>query len=351
MINLDKNKKYNFLLVRCDRIGDLALSIQCLEAIKSLYKHSNIYFLVSSYTKDILKSNPFVDKIICIDECKSLSKEIKKLRIHISISLFADKKSSIALFLAGVKYRIGNFAKIHSLLFNYKIKQKRSKCIKNEAQYNLDLLKPLGINKIFYPKIYLDLNEKNQAINSLEQNFRYFNDKKFIIIHPGSANSAKEWGVFNFLELANILAANHNILISGSHTEINLYSKYIEKFIYLSNENLLKPSSLRKFLGFISCANLFISNSTGPLHCASALGIQTIGFYPFKKPMDPIRWGPFNNKVKHFIATPLGIFTQKTLLDFKEKEDDKISQDDEIRINMRLIKIEEILRLINNECI
>ena len=43
----------------------------------------------------------------------------------------------------------------------------------------------------------------------------------------------------------------------------------------------------------LSRASLFISNSTGPLHLAAALGTEVIGIYPGIIPLCPKRWGPY----------------------------------------------------------
>jgi len=44
-------------------------------------------------------------------------------------------------------------------------------------------------------------------------------------------------------------------------------------------------------------SELFISNSTGPIHLAGALNKKIIGFYPNEKPMSDTRWGPLGNNV------------------------------------------------------
>lgn len=345
MIHLDRSKKYNFLLVRCDRIGDVVSSLPCAQSLKSVYKNSKVYFLTHSYTVDLLKNNPFIDGLICIDDHqfdsikiskKSLFHRIKALKIDISISLFADKRSTINLFLVGIKTRIGNFSKIYSLLFNYKIKQNRSKSIKHEAVYNLELLKSIGCKEIFFPKIYLDIGEKNIATEYLKNKLGY--KDSMIIIHPGSRGSGIDWNVNNFLFIANELTSKYKILITGSKSEILLYSKLLSNYENLNENNLMsEEKSLREFLGIISNATLFISNSTGPYHCAVALNIKTIGLFSLKRSISPIRWGAFSPNNIHTMITPIGIYDKTKKIDFNSDD----------AINMNLIDKKFVLDLIN----
>ena len=53
---------------------------------------------------------------------------------------------------------------------------------------------------------------------------------------------------------------------------------------------------LRQFIKIISVMDLFISNSTGPLHMADALNIKCIGIN-CHRPMNSVKyWGILNNK-------------------------------------------------------
>jgi ADP-heptose:LPS heptosyltransferase len=90
---------------------------------------------------------------------------------------------------------------------------------------------------------------------------------------------------------------------------------------------------LRSFLAVISKSSLFISNSTGPLHCAVSLGVNTLSFFPNKKNEGIKRWGPFNaNSCEHLVFTP------KTSNE-KEKNDCMNSIDKDIVLTRILEKV------------
>ena len=53
----------------------------------------------------------------------------------------------------------------------------------------------------------------------------------------------------------------------------------------------------------INKASVFISNSTGPMHIAAALGVHVIGFFPKILACSQKRWGPYTEKKTLFVPT------------------------------------------------
>ncbi|MDR1941652.1 MAG: hypothetical protein LBQ47_04940, partial [Endomicrobium sp.] len=58
---------------------------------------------------------------------------------------------------------------------------------------------------------------------------------------------------------------------------------------------------LSAFIAVINQCNIFVSNATGPLHIAAALGKKTLSFYPNIKGCLPKRWSPYGSG--HIILT------------------------------------------------
>lgn len=308
-LKFDKSSSLRIVLFRTDRLGDTALTIQCAQALKDSYPNSHICFALQSYTAPLLQNNPFVDEIILTDKYsqKELIEILKQKKFDISISFFASKIATYTPLFAKIPIRIGPLSKLRSLLFTHKIRQKRSEGSQNEAQYGLNLLKPLGCQKVFYPKIYLSETEK---ILAKEYLYKKFGEKSenLIILHPGSGGSSKDWNVYNYLSLGQkILQENlAEVLITGSTDELDRYKEMLQDYPLLTPKNLLEEQKpLREFFAIISYGKLFLSNGTGPLHCAIALDTPTIGFHTLMRSCKPERWGPFTPKPeKHIVFTP-----------------------------------------------
>lgn len=59
---------------------------------------------------------------------------------------------------------------------------------------------------------------------------------------------------------------------------------------------------LKVLAAFLGNAELFVSNSTGPLHIAAATGTPVIAFYPPILACSPRRWGPLSDRKAVFMA-------------------------------------------------
>ncbi len=294
----------NILLVRTDRLGDVVLSLPLAEIIKQHFPESKITFLVRDYTRALVEDNPFVDEIITLPivngkiNTKKITEELKKKNYDWGIVIYPTFEIALMLFRAGIKNRVGTGYRWYSFLFNKKIYEHRRRGDKHELEYNVNLLKLLGINK--------EINRNNVSFNiqvsskSDEKIDRYFkekgidNDLPKVIIHPGSGGSAVDWPFSHFKELVDTLAQrlNINILITGNKNEKEL----CEKLMNDKTINTAGEFDLSELIALINRSDLLVANSTGPIHIAAALGKHVIGFYPKIDECAPRRWGPYTNK-------------------------------------------------------
>ncbi len=320
MLTLKVNKPYHFLIIHCATYEDgisMILSLQCIQSIAIKFPNAQISLLIHSSMQDFVKNNPYIKHLFCIDKTPNITICLKKAKIDISISLRPEKESTIKIFRAGIKTRIGIFSNLHSLLFNYKVKLKRNNTNKHEANYNLELLKSIGCNQITYPKIYLNISEKQEAQNYLESKFNIDSilDNGCIILYPGNGLKNVGWRAKNFFFIANEFSKTHNVLVIGLPQEVDGYKAMLVNYTNMSLDNLLildnKNFDIRKLLSIISLARLFISNNNVLLHAAVALDVATFGFFAHKAPLSANRYYPFCNTKKHIVFTPFGIFDLK----------------------------------------
>lgn len=300
-------KPLKILLVRTDRIGDVVLVTPTISILRKKYPDAYISMLVNPYTADILKNNPDLDEVIVEKRFLTLLEEIKTKKFDITILFFVNLKVAILTLLAGIPVRIGPASKIWSIFLTKRIFQHRSKVEKHEADYNIDLLKVLGITELFRknPKINLKEEEKARAKKFLLDNYGIEESNFVIGIHPGSRDSAKNWPKEKFAQLSDriIKEINAKVLFTGGATEKklleNIADMMIKKPIILDRQ-----VNLREFIALISQCKIFIANSTGPLHIAVALNIPTVSFHPPIKVCSSKRWEPYGNG--HIVFTPIG---------------------------------------------
>ncbi len=289
-----------FLIVRTDRIGDLIISTSVFELVKRKFPDSKIIALVLKDTKDILLYNPYIDGIVGISRFTNLKdflhlvRHIHNQKFDIGILLHPTFSLSLLLFLSRVKIRVGTGYRFYSLLFNRRVYEHRKDCKKHEAEYNLGFLKFLGIEGLkTVPKIFLSKEEIRKSTYKFKD--------KIVAIHPGSGGSARAWGRGHFAEIADLLARKGmRVYLTGSKKEKGLIDEIKSRMRTLPSI-LVGGTTLREFAVFLSHCSLLITNSTGPLHIAAAVGTPTISIFCPIAGCSPVRWGPLGRKNKVFI--------------------------------------------------
>ncbi len=300
------------LIVRTDRIGDVVLSLPLAELIKKKYPGCEVAYYIRGYTSALLEGHPFVDEVIIADEYKGKIlfvknlKKIKSKNFDVSIVVNPTLKISAIMFLAGINNRIGTGYRWYSFLFNRKVFEHRKYGEKHELEYNLNLLDKLGIeNGVISNKTNFHLSvdaNSSEKINLILANCGFKPGEIIIIIHPGSGGSSVDLPKEKLIELTGLLSnlKDVKIVITGSKNESGLCKEFEVSDSVINLSGQLDLSLLK---ALIKKADIFISNSTGPMHIAAAFGIHVIGFFPKILSCSQKRWGPYTEKKTIFIPT------------------------------------------------
>ena len=295
----------NILIVRTDRIGDVVLSLPMAGLIKKHFPKCKVTFLLRNYTKELATDHPYIDEVLVLQEKDKrilLNENIKMLKAKtFDTCIVVSPTFLIALmvFLSRIKNRIGSGYRLYSFLFNKKVFAHRKYAGRHELEFNIDLLKAAGINeKVSADNVRFDLKVESSSLENVKkvlQNLNIDTNNKLIIIHPGSGGSAIDLPVEKFSELVEklIILDNVTVIITGDNNEKNICEIVAGK----SNAtNLSGRFNLSEMVALINMCSLFITNSTGPIHIAAALGKSIIGFYPKIVVCSPERWGPYTTK-------------------------------------------------------
>lgn len=315
------------LVIRNDKLGDFMLAWQALSLLKKQYPDSIVTILIPSYTKPLAEICPWIDAIIIDDLHNStitdaiyLAKKFKKYDFDISISLYSEMRTALALWLARIPTRIGPATKLAQLFLNRKLKQKRSLSLKPEYEYNTDLVRYyISYNSDTCKELattpYLVFNHvdikkiKTKFIN--ENNIDH--ESTLIFIHPGSGGSAINLSLQQYADLAKGIRQSrkaHFVLTAGPD-ELAIVKKLAQKMQGVEHSIYHSTEGLVSFSKFINICDLFISGSTGPLHIAGALNIFTVAFYPARKSATPLRWQTLNSSEKRLSFSP-EVFNNET---------------------------------------
>lgn len=305
------------LVVRNDKIGDFMLAWPSFAMLKSSMPDAQIDALVPAYTKPLAELCPWIDNVIIDDSCQSqqsrLVTEIKANTYSDYICLFSTTRNAQLGRKANIAYRLAPATKWAQFLFTDKLKQRRSKSEKPEFEYNLDLIRyflqknnitPVEVRA---PFLETEASLKKQIRSELLEKLPVA-VKKLCFIHAGSGGSANNLSIAQYAQLITLLSERYTemgfILTAGPGEEMqarqlqSLLTENVPSYLYQSTQGLIS------FCQKISCADLFVAGSTGPLHIAGAADVLTAGFFPAKRSATPLRWKPLNSEGRHIAFVP-----------------------------------------------
>jgi ADP-heptose:LPS heptosyltransferase len=277
----------------------MILTLPLIEILHNNFPDAKIDFLVNSRVKLLIENYPNINNLLTIEKesIKEIYSICNKGKYDFAVAVRPLFSIAFALFLSGIRYRLGTGYRWYSFLFNFRHYEHRRHSVKHELEYNLNLLSSIGIRneKVIDPVLYVsdaDIKKIKEKLISM----RLDTAKMLIIIHPSTKGSALVWDNNNFTDLLNLLLlendTGYQIVITGTkedETELNHITENIKS---KNNVFIISDLDLKEFAALIKLSKVLVCNSTGPIHIAAALGIFCIGFYSPRQTENEKRWGP-----------------------------------------------------------
>ena len=106
--------------------------------------------------------------------------------------------------------------------------------------------------------------------------------RPWVVVQPGATDGGRRWPPARFAAVADALAAaGGRIAVNGSATERELVDSVRGAMRHPALDLAAHGLSVSGLAGVLARAALVVSNDTGPLHLAQALGTPTVGIYWF----------------------------------------------------------------------
>ena len=187
----------------------------------------------------------------------------------------------IVRFFIGIKSAFGwDSGRIKSFIKT----QKKYLTIPTETQRLLNNLKTEGLRgKTSYP-IEIKIPHEKTVIDLLK--------RKVAVFIIGGKLKIKKWPLKSWVNLANLIGEDYEIIIIGGPSEIE-EAKYI-KSRTKNSYNFCNKFSISELFFVFKNSQIAISNDTGAMHLCDAAGTIVIGLFSTKE-LSP-KWYPNNKK-------------------------------------------------------
>lgn len=277
-------------------IGDAVMTLPAIRSLRTTFKKSIISQLLRPSVLPLFEKDPNIDEFIVYDN------EFKSVLGRINLSYILRKKrfasaylfqnafdAALIAFLAGIPQRIGYNRDGRGFLLTKPIPFKKEDRKIHHIDYYLNLLRHSGIKAEYSaPYIFQSIDEQLQSRQLLSEIRR-----PILGLNPGAAyGSAKRWLPDRFAEVAEwfIKDLNGSIVIFGGKNEefiANEIQILIEKklgFLKGFLINFAGKTSLRQLIGLISECDAIVTNDSGPMHIAYAVGTPLVAIFGSTSP-------------------------------------------------------------------
>lgn len=308
-------KPFRIVVRSSNWLGDAVMTTPAVQAIKRGRPDAQVTVLVKAKLADYWRRIPEVDAVLCIEKDDSVFAVARKLRagrFDVVVILPNSIRSALEPWLAGIPRRFGYLAKGRKWLLTAPFKPKKPKTpqpARHQVYHYLALAEWLGEEtgtpelSAFFPQT----PRPPQPGKPLK-----------IGLCPGAEyGPAKRWMPERFAETANLVSAKTGCewVLFGVGGDAPVGAE-IEAKITGKCTNRIGKTTLAELMDDLGECACLLTNDTGTMHLAAALGVPTVSIFGSTEPQLTAPLGARHRVLRHQVeCSPC--FLRECPLDFR----------------------------------
>jgi len=278
-------------------IGDFVRCHSVVKLLRARWPQRPVDFLTTTLCKPLLDYMPGVRqgiewnlprRSLPLGQYHALANRLRKENYGTALVMLRTWKSALAPFLAGIPERTGFIGEARLLLINdlrfgeRALPRMIDRCGALALPKGGPLPSEWPLPEIVVPEAEVLLWRARRGLEG--------NRRPVVALAPGAVGPGKKWPTENYAELARALARDGaNVWILGGPLEKELAAQIVNHAG--SGVHDVTGNDLRDAIVALKAADLAVSNDSGLMHIAAAIGTPTIGIFG---PTNPRLWGPLN---------------------------------------------------------
>lgn len=273
-------------------VGDAVMSLPALQMLRRRFPAAHIAVLARPWVGGVYAREPFADEVISFEAGKGwrdlrgkrrLAKELREMNFDCALLLQNAFEAAAIVRAAGIRERIGYDRDGRGFLLTKAIKlPEKGEIPPHEQFYYLELLRRVGWIDALPDEGTIRLTGAAQAREAGLEHFRSLGITGPIVgVSPGAAfGTAKRWLPERFAEAAASLALQMQATVAlfGSPNERALCDSIAVR-ITTPVRNFAGDTTLREFIDMAAACSFYLTNDSGGMHIASALGVPTLAVF------------------------------------------------------------------------
>jgi heptosyltransferase-2 len=280
----------NILVRSTNWIGDVVMTLPAIAAVRKTLPEATISVLAKPWVAELYHICPDVNDVILFKSPGAhdglagkfrLAAELKKKKFDAVILLQNAIEAAIISHLAGIPVRAGYNSDGRGFLLTHSVQRTRNIRKVHQIDYYLEMVKSLGFESAGRD-VRLRTGEDHDGIaEDLLRRYEIESGGLLAGMAPGATyGPAKMWFPDRFARVADRLIEDFGarVLLFGSRADQSVTDSVCR---YASHPltNIAGRTTLKEAIALITRCGIFISNDSGLMHVAGALGIPTIAIF------------------------------------------------------------------------
>src|SRR5215213_2920321 len=295
----------NILVIDFGQLGDVILSLPALAAVRHRFPRARVTVAVGGAAASVVEMAGVADEALAVDrvalrdgpkhlsvwQIGKLVMEVRRRKFDFVVDLHSLSETNLLGFLSGAGQRLYARRPGRSLdyLANFRPAPPVEDRSKHAIDRYLDVVSPLGVGEVSRVPRLPVREEDGRAVDEMLRRALAggktrrgrttaggLGDGPLVGIFPGAGHPSRRWPVERFAELAWMLERNdavRTVLFAGPE-ERRFVREARPKFP--PSTVVLDKLSVPQLAAAAERLSVFVSNDTGPMHVAAAVGTPVV---------------------------------------------------------------------------
>jgi len=277
-------------VLRPNAVGDFVFALPCLHALRIAYPDARVTYIGRQWHADFLADRPGpVDEVVVLPPCRGIGAPPDADIDPLPAQRFVERMRKDAFDIALQIYGGGLYSNPFIMQFNARLtvgmKAPDAAPLDRWVAYGelqnrrLQMLEVASLAGAATVRLGRELHvtdaDRREAAAVLDS----LRDRPLVLLQPGASDPRRRWPAERFAALGDILAGEGaRVAINGSAEEADVAAAVLEHMRQPAI-NLCGQLTLSGLCGVLERTSLLVSNDTGPLHLALAIGTPAVGIY------------------------------------------------------------------------
>ena len=284
----------NILVIDFGQLGDVVMSLPALRVIREKFSQSRITVAAGTPSSQIVELSGYADEIIAVDRVAlrdgfipvsilrifNVVKDVRRRQFDFVIDLHSFSETNLLGFFSGAPQRL--FARRPGRSFDFlanfspKPPVDRNDPDQHLVDRYLDVLKPLGIDNVARTPAMTPRAEDNRAVDALLKKAKGESGTPLVGLFPGAGHPGRAWPAQRWADLADFLIRNDGVrpvVFIGPEERAGAQEM---RRSFPATTIFLEKLSIGELAAAQARLAVFVSNDTGPVHIAAAVGAPIV---------------------------------------------------------------------------